>query len=79
MLNAELEKIKNITSVLLRIERLLTHMKIMAVRAAADDCLDPERSFLNDKITSIKYELNFLAECIIEMEENTTDDSKFYQ
>lgn len=79
MLNAELEKIKNITTVLLRIERLLTYMKIMAVRAAADDCLDEERSFLNDKITTIKCELNFLAECIIEMETDTTDDNKFYQ
>ncbi|WP_019878631.1 hypothetical protein [Succinispira mobilis] len=73
-----MERIQEICSLLEQIEKILLEMKALALRANEQGCSVEEARALNAQLTILKSEIDFLADCIAEIEKGEVQE-KFYQ
>ncbi len=73
-----MERIQEICNLLEQIEKILQEMKTLALRANEQGCKAEEAEALNEQMKILKLEINFLADCIAEIEKGEVIN-KFYQ
>lgn len=73
-----MQKIQKICSLLEQIEKILLEMKALALKANESGCSVQEAQALNEQLTVLKAEIDFLADCIAEIEKGEIIE-RFYQ